>query len=122
MAENNVWKEMGIDLKDASSTKKCSMKTWFHNLSSKSDNNSAENTLIKIANIIGGLGILCTPILFCALCFVKEDRLLDRWIFNPAGLGITCSVLFLSILYWAILRVLANISLTLKEIKKKLSK
>ena len=69
--------------------------------------NSAENTLTTIAKIVLVCGIIVTVIcLFYS--FV-----------NPVGFIITIIVLLSSLINWSLMKVLANISITLKEINQK---
>lgn len=70
--------------------------------------NSAENTLTTIAKIVLLCGIIVTVIcLFTG--FV-----------NPEGFVIAIMVLFSSLISWSLMKVLANISITLKEINQKI--
>ena len=89
----------------------------------KRSGNGAENTLITIANIILLVGIIVTVICFFTICYVKED---DKWysekVFNPSGFATTLMILLSSLISWSVMRVLANISLTLKEINGKIKK
>lgn len=80
---------------------------------------SAEDTLTTVGNVILVLGILATIILAFTTVFVevevgwhKESR------FNPIGLALTLGTLLSSLATWAVLRVIANISLRLKAIQE----
>lgn len=80
---------------------------------------SAESTLTTIGNIILILGLISTFIL--ALTTLQTEvyngyRYEER--FNPMGLGITIGTLLSSLATWAVLRVIANISLRLKAIQE----
>ncbi len=86
----------------------------------KATNNSAENTLITIANIVLVLGILATFICIITIVFVKNSEYETKHIFNPSGFVITLMVLFSSLISWGFLKVLANISLTLKDMNSKI--
>lgn len=84
--------------------------------------NSAESTLTIIAVIILILGIIATLICACTLMFVQnpEYHYIDKKIFNPAGFATTVEVLAGTLITWASLGVFVNISITLKEINKKI--
>jgi hypothetical protein len=80
---------------------------------------SAEDTLTTVGNVILVLGILATIILAFTTVFVevevgwhKESR------FNPMGLALTVGTLLSTLATWAVLRVIANISLRLKAIQE----
>lgn len=84
--------------------------------------NSVEKYLVTIAKLILICGIIATIICFFYLSFyritsygkIKHDE------FNLAGFGTTIEVLVGTLISWAVLRVFANISITLKEINSKL--
>lgn len=86
--------------------------------------NSAENTLITIATIVLILGILGTIICLFTLCFIRVPTSIYSYKtelrFNPAGFATTAMVLFSALISWSIMKVLANISITLKNIDKKI--
>ena len=86
-------------------------------------NDGAEKTLNTVATIILICGIIASFICFVTLCFQKEPAVGYSYItetkFDPSGLGIAFSVLIISIATWAIMRVLANISITLRELNSK---
>ena len=80
---------------------------------------SAEDTLTTVGNVILVLGILATIILAFTTVFVevevgwhKESR------FNPMGLALTVGTLLSTLATWAVLRVIANISLRLQAIQE----
>lgn len=79
-------------------------------------NSSAENTLSIIADIVLVLGIIGTVVCLFTIVFVGRHN--DE--FNPVGFGITLSGLLSVLISWSVMKVLANISLTLKGINKKL--
>lgn len=81
--------------------------------------NSAESALKIIANIILGCGIIASAICLGTLCFVEQGDYSTETVFNPTGFAITIMVLFSSLVSWGLLKVIANISLTLKEINAK---
>lgn len=78
---------------------------------------SAEKVLSVLSVIILVCGLLAT--LICAFAITTIKTRYDTE-FNPAGFGITVSILVGSLITWSIMKVLANISITLKEIYKKL--
>ena len=72
--------------------------------------NSAENTLTTIAKIVLVCGIIATVICLFTACFVQQIEVFV----------ITIMVLFSSLISWSLMKVLANISITLKEINQKI--
>ncbi len=85
------------------------------------DDNSAENTLIVIATIVLVCGIIAAVICLFTVAFIQDPEFhyTSKKIFNPAGFATTIMVLLSSLISWGFLKVLANISLTLKEINHK---
>ena len=79
----------------------------------KKDENSAEKTLSNIADIILVVGIVVTIICLPTVCFADEE-------FSPTGFTTTVMVLFSSLISWSVMHVLANISLSLKELNGKI--
>jgi hypothetical protein len=80
---------------------------------------SAEDTLTTVGNVILVLGILATIILAFTTVFVevevgwhKENH------FDPMGLALTVGTLLSTLATWAVLRVIANISLRLQVIQE----
>lgn len=87
--------------------------------------NSAENTLSVIANIVLVCGVLATLICLFTIVFVKNPDYLgldfqSKHIFNAEGFVSTIMILFSSLISWSLLKVVTNISITLKEINKKI--
>ncbi len=88
--------------------------------------NSAENTIVVISNLILVIGIIAS--LLCAFTItytegIEYDESLNIRtvkVFNPSGLIVTILIFLFSLTQWAYLRVIANISLNIKEINKKL--
>ena len=78
---------------------------------------TAEKVLSVLSVIILVCGILAT--LICAFTITTIEVHYDTE-FNPTGFGITVSILVGSLISWSTMKVLANISITLKEIYKKL--
>lgn len=85
-------------------------------------NLSAENTLNGIAVFTLIAGIIATFICLFTICWIRnpEYKYLDEKIFNPGGFATTVAILIGSLATWALLKVLANISITLKQINKKI--
>ncbi len=77
------------------------------------DNNNAENTLSTIAMIILIVGISAAVVCLLSLTTIDGE-------FNPAGLGLSVLILLSTLISYSIMTVLANISLTLKDINKKI--
>lgn len=117
MAEENVNEVLGIEESTSKSNSNNSTNEVVES------NNSAENTLNVIAGITLWVGIIGT--IFC-LFTLTTTKVVDTYsihydtIFNPAGLAISIGVLFSTIVTWALLRVIANISTSLKEINSKI--
>ena len=90
----------------------------------KAIDNSAENTLSTIANIILVLGIISTLICAFTICFVTTLKpgysYVTETTFNPVGFATTIAILLSSLASWSIMKVIANISLTIKEMNKKI--
>ena len=89
-------------------------------------NNAAENTLNVIAVTVLWVGIIGT--LFC-LFTLTTTKVVDPYytysihyntVFNPSGLAVSVGVLLSSLTTWAVLKVIANISISLKEINAKI--
>lgn len=82
---------------------------------------SDEKSLKTIANIILIVGIISSLILLFTVTIIQvkgEYSFQNETIFSSSGLVITIGTLFSSIALWAFLRVIANISITLKELKE----
>ena len=80
---------------------------------------SAESTLTTIGGIILFLGIISTLILACTTLQTKVyNGYYHVEQFNPMGLALTLGSLLSSLATWAVLRVIANISLRLKAIQE----
>ena len=88
----------------------------------KKDENSAEKTLATIADIILVVGIIVTVVCLFTLCFVEVPKSMYRTEkeFSPSGFATTIMVLFSSLISWSVMKVLSNISLTLKAINSKI--
>ena len=88
--------------------------------------NRAENSIIVIANLILVIGIIASLLCAFTLTYTEgidyDDNLNIKTVkvFNPSGLIITILIFLFSIIQWAFMRVIANISLNIKEINKKL--
>lgn len=93
--------------------------------------NGAENSITFVAYTILILGIIATLYMLFTVVFIdvpventynywNHSSLLTRKEFNPGGLFATLLVLFTTIAYWALMKVIANISLNIKDINNKL--
>ena len=89
------------------------------NLNIKTDL-SAERTLKIIASIVLVVGIIATIILLTTTVWVDIGVGIKHVVFNPSALVITIGVLLSTLISWALLRVLANISINLKNINSKM--
>lgn len=78
---------------------------------------SAENTLSVIATITLIAGIICTFICLLTMVFVDSGRFgsSTNLVFSPTGFIITLSVLFSSLITWALLRVISDISYNIRR-------
>ena len=92
--------------------------------------NSAENAITLLANLILIFGIIATIICAFTTIFVDTPQISYGSFarasvnttkeFNPMGLILTLMVLFTTIMQWAFMKVVANISLNIKDINNKL--
>lgn len=84
--------------------------------------NSAEVTLLTIATIVLWCGIIASVICFSTMVIIKDPsyHYHTKYIFNSAGFATTIMVLFSTLIGWGVLKVLANISITLKSINSKI--
>ncbi len=81
---------------------------------------SHENTLNVIANVVLVVGIISTFVCSFTIVIVEKPYYgYSREEPSLLGLGITVGILLTSLVIWASLRVLSNISVSLKEIKRK---
>lgn len=121
MAEENVNEVLGIE--ESSNLNANDSNTESN---SETESNAAENTLNVIAGIVLWVGIIGT--IFC-LFTLTTTKVVDPTyhysihydtIFNPAGLAISIGVLLSTLTTWAVLKVLVNISKSLKEINAKI--
>lgn len=82
---------------------------------------SAENTLKTIAVVILVIGIIATLVLLVTIVWVDSGRYSYSTdiVFNPAGFATTLAVFLSTLISWASLRVLADISINLKKINSK---
>lgn len=92
----------------------------------KSCSFAAENTLNVIAGIILWVGILCTIVCLFTITTRKAmygtsiyDMECHR-VFNLGGLVVSIGVFLSTLTSWALLKVMANISRSLKEINSKI--
>lgn len=119
MAEENVNEILGIEEQVVETAPQ-------QDKAEQNSDNSAENALSVIANIVLWVGIIGT--VFC-LFTLTTTKVVDPTykysihydtIFNPGGLAVSVGVLISTIMSWALLKVIANISKTLKEINSKM--
>ncbi len=97
----------------------------FSRMKSVYQNNAAENTLSVIATIVLWMGIISA--LLC-LFFLSTKEEIDtnyygihyNTVFTPVGIYVSIGVLLSTLTTWSFLKVIANISKTLKEINSKL--
>ena len=92
--------------------------------------NGAESAIILIAHGILIIGIIATIICASTTIFIDAPQIdYSRFgkatinttkEFNPMGLILTLVVLFTTIMQWAFMKVVANISLNIKDINNKL--
>lgn len=84
--------------------------------------NGAETTLEIIANIVLVCGIIASIICLFNIVWVQnpEYHYIDDKMFSPSGFVTTVMVLASSLISWSIMRVLANISVTLKAMNRKM--
>lgn len=122
----NIINDMGFEMKknpdeqSASETSSNEMNSVNENDTPK-DNNSAETTLETVANITLGIGIIASVVMLFTICFIQnpEYHYHKELMFNPTGFATTCGTLLSTLAAWASMKVLANISYTLKAIKNK---
>ena len=74
-----------------------------------------ENTLRTIANVVLWTGISVSIILFLTIATKKDSYGGNEW--DPVGVGISIGTCLWSIMTWAVLRVISNISMNLFAIK-----
>lgn len=87
----------------------------------ESSNNDAENTLTVIANVVLVCGIIASLICLFTIVWVRNPAYTyHEYMFNPSGCATTIMILISSLISWSFMKVLANISLTLKDINKKM--
>lgn len=80
---------------------------------------SVEQMVNKIANVILGVGIICAVISALTVVYVSDYA--GGKIIDPIGIVIVVSEILSSVVLWAILKVLANISISLKSLNQKMS-
>lgn len=121
MAEENVNEILGIeDTTPQNGTTSDDMEAIV------SPNNSTENALNVIAGIVLWGGIIATVFCLFALTTTKVVDPTYKYsihydtVFNPGGLVISIGVFLSTLTTWALLRVIANISTTLKQINSKM--
>lgn len=120
--EENVNEILGVSNESEANTE---VRTEFKQ-QEKAINNEAENMLSIIANAILIVGLLSTLICAFTICFITGVKpgytYVKETVFNPTGFATTITILFSTLISWSVMKVIANISLTLKDINKKLDK
>ena len=95
----------------------------------KNDKWTQEDTLKTVAGFILVLGVIATIICIFVLVYPKVDAGYTIYghhysdykrEFSATGLATTLTILFTSVISWAVMRVIAEISTTLKKINKKI--
>lgn len=85
---------------------------------------SAEKTLKRMANFILLVGISAAIICLFTICWVEVPKAgysyITEKVFSGGGFATTVGILVGSLSIWAIFKVIANISITLKDINKKI--
>lgn len=120
--EEKVNKILGVESEEMSLEEEALRAAPFETTTEKKDENSAEKTLATIADIILVVGIIVTVICLFTLCFVEVPKSMysTKTEFSPSGFATTVMVLFSSLISWSVMKVLSNISLTLKDINSKI--
>ncbi|MFM6954025.1 MAG: hypothetical protein ACKOWL_03475 [Sphingobacteriaceae bacterium] len=83
-----------------------------------------ETSLRNIATIILFVGVGVSVFMFISMTFVRIDPPLDgyssksEYVFKPIGLILSIITLICSIGLWGLIRVICNISISLKEINE----
>lgn len=83
------------------------------------ESSAAEKTLCKVANIQLWIGLIVAFI--CFIIVFTDEGQRNEYVGVPCLIG-TFAISITSVAVWALLRVIANISTTLKEIRDKISK
>lgn len=120
--EEKVNKILGVESEELSLEEEALRAAPVEPTTEKKDENSAEKTLSTIADIILVVGIIVTVICLFTLCFVEVPKSMysTKTEFSPSGFATTVMVLFSSLISWSVMKVLSNISLTLKDINNKI--
>lgn len=85
--------------------------------------NGAENAMTIFANLILIFGLIATVICAFTQIFVDVHQMYGintTKEFSPLGLFLTLGILFNTIMLWTFMKVVANISLNIKDINNKL--
>ena len=120
--KENVNEFLGISPGEETKTEKCVQNTNLVNPRDK-----AEHTLIKVAKLVLIVGILATIFCLFTIVLVKNPEYYsayssEKYIFSPNGFITTIAILLSSVISWSFMTVVANISLTLKDINKTVNK
>ena len=83
------------------------------------DFHNAEKVLSIIATVILVLGVLTTVMCLFNICWVDSGRYIysKDIVFNPMGFATTIAILMGTLATWGVLRVLCNISNSLKVLR-----
>ena len=117
MNEEKTLDEMKKEAQEETTQKEASMDTTQQ---TNKDDSNAENALRAIAGIILALGIIATIICAFTITYTNEGVYFVEKKANIDGIITTITILFTSVVSWALMRVIADISTTLKEINKKI--
>ena len=109
MSENNI--EDILNIREASQPHTSNIQN--------NESSTAERTLCKVANIQLWIGLIVAFICF-VIVFTDEGQR-NEYVGVPCLIG-TFIISITSVVVWALLRVIANISTTLNEIRDKISK
>lgn len=120
--KENVNEFLGISPGEETKTEKSVQNTNLVNSRDK-----AEHTLIKVAKLVLIVGILATIFCLFTIVLVKNPEYYsgyssEKYIFSPNGFITTIAILLSSVISWSFMTVVANISLTLKDINKTVNK
>lgn len=88
----------------------------------ETENTSAEKALTIIANIVLIVGVIGTLIMAFTITYTTIEgkyNWQDETMVNPMGIVLTIATLMSSVTVWGLLKVICNISTSLKEINLK---
>jgi hypothetical protein len=83
------------------------------------EEDSAEKTLKTLATIVLAGGVFMSCIMMFTITVIEiEGPYHKEYEFSYTGFALTIGTLLSTLIAWSVMKVLANISLTLKDIKK----